>query len=485
MQSTLKNRTIFCRDNLDVLQGINNDTIDLVYLDPPFNKKKIFTAPIGSSAEGAGFSDIFREEDVKEEWLLTIQEDSEKLHNFLTGIKQIDGRASYNFCYLAYLSIRLLECHRVLKETGSLYLHCDPTMSHYLKIVLDCIFGESNFRNEIVWQRNDSRGKGSQYKSKKFGANTDSILFYTKTDLSCFYLYEDVSDEEIYQKFPKVDEKGRRYNTGTPIFRSKSMGARPNLCYEWRGFQNPYPAGWRLSKERLEEECQKGNIIIKSDGSLERRKYLADYQGVPIDNNWTDIHRVSTHSQERTGYPTQKPLALLERIIKASTNKGDVVLDPFCGCATTCVASEKLGRQWIGIDVSVRAYELVKKRLQREVANPSNLLQYKNEIHFSNQAPKRTDIGETYQLKKWVYIISNQSYEGEYKVGIANDWQKRLNSYQTSDPNRDYRIEYKVLTPRFRELEKHIHTVLDSRHEWVRANLKAIIKAIDNFETCG
>ena len=481
MQSTLNNRTIFCRDNIDVLGGIDSETIDLIYLDPPFNKKKVFTAPIGSSAEGAEFSDIFREEDVKEEWLLTIKEDSEKLHNFLTGIRQIDGRASYNFCYLAYMAIRLIECHRVLKGTGSLYLHCDPTMSHYLKVVLDCIFGEANFRNEIVWQRNDRRGKGSQHKSKKFGANTDSILFYTKSDLSFFYPYEDMSDEDIYHKFNKTDEQGRRYYTGIPIFRAKSMGERPNLCYEWKGFKNPYPSGWRLSKERLEEEYQKGNIVIRSDGSLERRKYLDEYEGSPIDNNWVDIPRVGAHSKERTGYPTQKPIALLERIIKASSNEGDIVLDPFCGCATTCIAAEKMGRQWVGIDVSVKAYDLVRERLEKEIDNPNKLSLFRNKPNFNTQAPKRTDTGEGYQLQKWVYVISNTAYEGEYKVGIASDWQKRLSSYQTSDPNRGYHIEHKVLTPHFRALERHIHKIFDNRHEWVRGELKAIIREMDNF----
>ena len=144
-QSTLKNRAIFCRDNIDILQGINSDSIDLIYLDPPFNKKKIFTAPIGSSAEGASFKDWFREEDLKDEWLQTIKEDNDKLHSFLECVKTIEGRTSYNFCYLSYLVIRLIEIHRILKDTGSIYLHCDPTMSHYIKLLMDIIFGEKKF----------------------------------------------------------------------------------------------------------------------------------------------------------------------------------------------------------------------------------------------------------------------------------------------------------------------------------------------------
>ncbi len=145
MQHNIANRTIFCKDNIDILQGIDSESIDLIYLDPPFNKKKTFTAPIGSSAEGAAFKDIFKQEDVKSEWLQTIQEDKDNIFNLLEAVKNIEGKTSYNFCYLAYMAIRLIECHRVLKETGSLYLHCDSTMSHYLKLLLDCIFGEKEF----------------------------------------------------------------------------------------------------------------------------------------------------------------------------------------------------------------------------------------------------------------------------------------------------------------------------------------------------
>ncbi|MCY4302291.1 MAG: DNA methyltransferase, partial [Aestuariivita sp.] len=148
-ECNVPNRTIFCDDNLDVLREINSGCIDLIYLDPPFNKNKRFTAPIGSSAEGAEFDDIFREEDVKDEWLVTIKEDQPELYHYLNGIQGVGN--SYNFAYLAYMAIRLLECHRLLKETGSIYFHCDPTMSHYLKTLMDCVFGEGNFRNEIVW----------------------------------------------------------------------------------------------------------------------------------------------------------------------------------------------------------------------------------------------------------------------------------------------------------------------------------------------
>ena len=260
----IENRTIYCHDNLEVMQGINSTCIDLIYLDPPFNKKKTFTAPLETSAEGASFKDIFKEEDLKSEWVKTIEEDNHRLHDLLTGVRSFGGR--YNYCYCVYMAIRLIEIHRILKDTGSVYLHCDPTMSHYLKLVMDCIFGEKNFRNEIIWQRNDKRGKGSQHSSKKYGANTDTILFYTKSNNFILRNTLELSKEEAYKKFYKMDDKGRRYYTGIPIFCSKNMGARPNLCYEWRGFKNPHPSGWRLEKKKLEEEYQKGNVVIRGGG---------------------------------------------------------------------------------------------------------------------------------------------------------------------------------------------------------------------------
>ena len=479
LQSTLKNRSIFCSDNLEILENINSNCIDLIYLDPPFNKKKIFTAPIGSEAEGAEFSDIFREEDVKDEWVQTIKEDNEKLHNFLTGVKNIDGRSSYNYCYLCYMAIRLIEMQRILKKTGSIYLHCDPTMSHYLKIVLDCILEEGNFRNEIIWQRNDGRGKGSQFQDKKFGSNTDIIFFYTKSNE--YYLNAklkiNLTDENIIKKFNKIDKKNEKYYTGIPIFCSQSMGARPNLCYTWKGFTNPHPSGWRLSKKRLQEEYEKGNVVI-NDRKLERRKYLKDYEGIPLDNNWIDIPRVV--GNEAIGYPTQKPLALLERIIKASSKEGELVLDPFCGCATTCVAAEKLGRKWIGIDVSKKAYELVQMRLKKEIS--SEIWDDKKINYFATSNLKRTDGGGKELEKKYVYIILKESELPYYKVGIAKDWKARLNSYQTSDKDRDYKMIYKFHTTKFREIEKYIHNKFSNLHEWVQADPNDIIKEIENYE---
>jgi len=196
-----------------------------------------------------------------------------------------------------------------------------------------------------------------------------------------------------------------------------------------------------------------------------------------------DVWRMPTinnMAKERTGYRTQKPLALLERIIKASSNEGDVVFDPFCGCATTCVAAERLERQWIGIDISIKAYDLVKERLSKEVTD--FIFTRDETIHLKTDPPKRTDLDEDYREKKFVYIISHPAYPGEYKVGIAKNWQSRLNSYQTSDPDRQYKCEFKLETPYFSETEKHVHAQFPNKHEWVQGDLTEIKQAIQQYK---
>ncbi len=352
MKSNLQNRSIYCRDNIDVLQGINSKCVDLIYLDPPFNKKKVFTAPIGSHAEGASFKDYFREADLKKEWLKTIKEDRDELYSFLMGIRDYGNK--YNFCYLVYMAIRLIECHRILKDTGSLYLHCDPTMSHYLKILLDCVFGEKNFRNEIVWHY-----KKWSNVSKHFQKNHDVVLFYSKNNT---YFYRIQFQKYADEKW--IEETLRVRNKDNKLVRSKD---------------------------------EHGNY-------MKRKK---QNKGVPQHDVFNDISWGATN-KERTGYPTQKPLALLERIIQASSKKGDLVLDPFCGCATTCIAAEKLGRKWVGIDISIKAHELVQTRLEKEVANPEDLFDYKKALRFSTTPPKRTDLRQTDIEQKYVYVISNK-----------------------------------------------------------------------------
>ena len=266
------------------------------------------------------------------------------------------------FAYLAMMTVRLIEMHRVLKPTGSIYLHCDPTASHYLKIILDAVFGADRFVNEVVWRRY-SRPKGSQFTPRKFGAATDSILFYSKTDNYFFDLNNvrtPLSQRELKQMYPHEDEKGC-YMSG-PMLRSASMGPRPNLVFEYGGFTPP-PAGWRMTKEKVAALDAQGDIYWTSNGQPRRKVRPTQDHGGIVDSLWNDIEAIGSQAQERLGYPTQKPIALLERIIKASSRKGDVVLDPFCGCGTTIEAAERLKREWIGIDITHYAVTLIETRL--------------------------------------------------------------------------------------------------------------------------
>ncbi|MDD9810646.1 MAG: DNA methyltransferase [Gammaproteobacteria bacterium] len=409
MKPNLQSRTIFLGDNLDFLRGINSACIDLVYADPPFNKKKQFTAPIGSAAEGASFLDLFGEEDVKDEWVAELRHENYELHAFLSGIKAVGN--AYNYCYLVYMAIRFIECRRILKLTGSFYLHCDHTMAHYLKITLDCIFGEKNFRNEIIW------GYAKPRPAKKmFVRNHDTVLFYARS----------------------ADTK----------FNPQRMPTIKGAFEKRKPFKRPDGTVWEAKQE-----------------------------GVLAGSWWHDIPSFSTRmsAKERTGWPTQKPLKLMQRIIAASSNKGDWVLDPFCGCVTTCIAAELLERHWVGIDVAAESWAQIERRLNTEI--PPDLL--RGPAHKSTTPPKRGK-SDT-RPKKSVYVISNPAYPGIYKVGVAGNVKARLNSYQTADPRRGYRLEYHRQTAHYRDLEAHIHAKFNGDHEWVPGALADIIEAIKAY----
>ena len=380
MNANVNPKTIFTGDNLPIMRGMNSESVDLIYLDPPFNSKANYAAPIGSEAAGAEFKDTWTLNDVDATWLDLIEAKHPQLNRVIHAAMTNSDKS-----YLIYMAVRLLEMKRILKDTGSVYLHCDPTMSHLLKLVMDAVFGKRNFRSEITWKRATSTQKGSQHRSLRWGNNVDILLFYASSLSTSLSPERELTEQEIREKFDRVDENGRRYyDDSAHIWSSPNMGARPNLCYEWRGFVNPHPSGWRLSKERLEEEYQKGNIVIRPDGKLERRKYLEDYKGASYGNLWDDILPAS--GNERTGYPTQKPVALLDRIIKASSNEGDVILDPFCGCATTLVAADRLQRDWIGIDISAKAAELVVERIRDDQGMFEDII-------ARDDIPNRTDLG--------------------------------------------------------------------------------------------
>jgi DNA modification methylase len=368
--------TLYTCDNLFVLNGMNSETVDLIYLDPPFNSKRLYSAPVGSKAAGSSFKDMWTWQDVNEEYLFKLVENYPSLVKFIQSIEEIHSKAM--MAYVLYMAQRIIEMHRVLKETGSIYLHCDPTASHYLKILLDEVFGRDNFRNEVVWKRKTSVGS-----IQRMGKSHDIILTYAKNAKVAFYqpVYKKYDEKYINQQYRYKDEKGR-YRIHDLVANPALGGLSPR--YEYKGFAPE--TRWLISKDKL-EELDKNDMLVWSKNGVPRRKmYLDLNKGNPMDDTWDDITIVS--GEEDTGYPTQKPLALLERIIKASCPSYGVVLDPFCGCATTCVAAETLQRNWIGIDIEKNAVSILIERLS-DAAGKGGL--FDNFIHLTTP-PQRTDI---------------------------------------------------------------------------------------------
>ncbi|MGQ0557987.1 MAG: site-specific DNA-methyltransferase [Sphingosinicella sp.] len=364
---------LFYGDNLDVLrEHVADESVDLIYLDPPFNSNAnynvLFRSPTGDSADAQieAFEDTWHWNDKAEEAFDQVaRSGNTRAFDLLNAMRSFLGENDM-MAYLAMMAIRLIELHRVLKPTGSLYLHCDPTASHYLKLLLDGVFGPENFRNEIVWKRKAGRGETTN-QAIRFGVSHDIILFAAKSRHAVFgRQYRPSNPDYIASKFTHVDENGRRYR----LDNLTSPSPRPNLRYEYKGYAPPNN-GWAVSRERMEAMEAEGRVYFPTDKSkrLQRKRYLDELEGETVDTLWDDIPPINSQAAERLGYPTQKPLALLERIIAASSNEGDVVLDPFCGCGTAVHAAQKLGRQWIGIDVTHLAISLIEKRLRDAFPN--------------------------------------------------------------------------------------------------------------------
>ena len=363
---------LFYGDCFGIMQDhFRLSSVDLIYLDPPFNSNRQYNAiyrdetgnPLPDQMDA--FCDMWTLDDERERAIKTmpiqmqasgVEAGAAELWKlWLHALRHTQPRL---LAYLSYMAERLLVMYRILKPTGSLYFHCDPTVSHYVKPLLDAIFGHANFQNEIIWRRYD-RPKGSQYKARRYGRSSDTILFYSKSGSHIFNADEirrPLSEAEIEKRFSSIDDKGR-FMSGR-LLRSPSMGDRPNLVFEFEGY-TPGTFGWRMERGKLQNLYDKGDFYFTSKGVPRRKFRPGDDPGQGIDNVWVDIGSLGSQDQERLGYATQKPMALLERIIKASSNKGDVVLDPFCGCATTLEAAHKLGRQWAGIDKAYHAINRV------------------------------------------------------------------------------------------------------------------------------
>ena len=356
---------LYYGDNLDVLRRhIEDESVDLVYLDPPFNSNAsynvLFAERDGTQAASQikAFEDTWRWDAgaarACQEVIETGGKVSEAMQAFRTFLGDSDMMA-----YLAMMAPRLVELRRILKPTGSIYLHCDPTASHYLKMLLDAIFGAQQFRNEIIWKRTSSHANVSQ----RYGIVQDRLLFYTKTDEWTWnQLYMPYEQEYLDTFFDQADMEGRRY--ARRDLTSGMAHASSGQLYTWKGITPPASRCWAMTKDRMDALDLAGRIHWpKKIGGMPRLKlYPENLPGVPLADIWTDIKIMHNLSAERLGYPTQKPRALLERIIKAGSNEGDTVLDPFCGCGTTIAAAQKLNRQWIGIDITSLAISLIRYR---------------------------------------------------------------------------------------------------------------------------
>ena len=455
-----KNRTLWTGDNLDVMRGMNSESVDLIYLDPPFNSNKKYAAPIGSKAAGAAFKDTWKLSDLDEAWHGEVAEQEPAVYAIIDAAGASHGKRMKS--YLIMMAVRLLEIRRLLKPSGSVYLHCDPTASHYLKMLLDAALGQKNFRSEIVWRRSNAHSKTTT----QFGPIHDILLYYSRSENMTFHPgTRPYTTAYIEGRFKKRDEGGRfqlNYLTGSETRDGES--GEP-----WRGF-DPTAVGrhWAIpsalrpflpsdgngmsSHEQLEHLYQQGLIVFpkKEGGQPMYKQYIGS--GVPYQDVWayqpntrgvlyqSDEHidqdvKWLENEPEKTDYPTQKPLGLLDRIIQTSSDKGDVVLDPFCGCATACVSAERLGRQWVGIDLSPMAATLVKSRIKDEMGG----LFY--DINHRTDIPSRTDLGKLPSYKTHKHTLFGKQ-EGLCK------------GCRISFPFQNFTIDHKV--PRIKGGTDHI-----------------------------
>jgi site-specific DNA-methyltransferase (adenine-specific) len=354
--------TLYYGDNLDVLRRhIKDETVDLVYLDPPFNSNAnynvLFAEKDGSKAASQiqAFTDTWTWDQEDEAVYADLVTAGGRLADALQAFRQLIGPCDL-LSYLVMMAPRLVELRRVMKPTATIYLHCDSAASHYLKILMDAVFGPDHFGNEIIWQRTNAKGLAFT----RFARNHDVILRFTAGARATWNLPYTKHDPDYVAKFYRFTEPdtGRRYRLADLTNPNKN---RPNLTYEFLGVTRV----WRWTKERMQKAYEQGIVIQSKPGGVPvLKRYLDEQEGNPVGDVWTDILPVQAQAAERLGYPTQKPEALLERILSASSNPNDTVLDPFCGCGTTIVAAQKQGRRWIGIDITHLAITLIKHRLK-------------------------------------------------------------------------------------------------------------------------
>ncbi|NUN96200.1 MAG: site-specific DNA-methyltransferase [Candidatus Omnitrophica bacterium] len=374
MERGSSKNSLYHGDNLDILmRHVEDDSVDLVYLDPPFKSNQDFSLssePVADTEGPAGrvaFGDTWRWDESAELDLQRAMESGARIARILRSLRDLVGETGM-LAYLSMMAPRIGELHRVLKPTGSLYLHCDPSASHYLKLLVDSVFGAKNFRTEIIWKRGSAHNDTKQGRCQH-GRIHDVILFHGKSDRWTWNPQHTPYDREYVESFYRHVEPGtgRRYRLGD--LTGPGGANNGNREYEVLGVTRY----WRYTREKMEQLIVEGRVVQSRPGAVPAyKRYLDEMPGVPLQDVWTDIRPVGARAAERVGYPTQKPEALLERIIRSSSNTGDLVLDPFCGCGTTLVVARRLNRRWIGVDSSRAAIAATLARLRGDLGETAD-----------------------------------------------------------------------------------------------------------------
>ena len=406
MTTTDWKNQLYFGDNLDILRNhVADATVDLIYLDPPFNSNAnynvLFQEKGGqqSAAQITAFGDTWKwGHESASAYRDVVASGPAKLSKMLQAMWNFFGNSDM-MAYLTMMAQRMAEFHRVLKDTGSIYLHCDPTASHYLKLLMDSVFGPENFRNEITWKRYGAHNDVGQG-STRFGRVHDILLFYGKSaTVTWQQQFVPLEENYIQTTYRYVEEDtGKRFTT-TPLT-GPGGAEKGNPVYEWNG----HTRAWRYNKVRMQQLEDEGRIYYSRTGYPRQKLYLDESRGVPIQDMWYDIGSLSGSHKERLGYPTQKPEALLERIISASSNEGDVVLDPFCGCGTAIAAAERLNRRWIGIDITHIAITLIRHRLRdifKDELKPYAVLGQPQDVASALALATDSENSGRYQFEWW------------------------------------------------------------------------------------
>lgn len=447
--------TLYYGDNLDILRRyVDDESVDLIYLDPPFNSNAdynvLFAEKDGTQAHAQikAFEDTWTWDlEAAQEYAEVLRSGHDRVAKALKGLHDFLGGTDM-LAYLSMMALRLIELRRVLKPTGSIYLHCDPTAAHYLKMLMDALFGPENFGSEIIWKRSSAHSDAKQGR-RNFGHIHDTILYYQKTRAAKWNTqYIPYDAEYIESEYRLIDpDTGRRFRRGDLTARKpggdtfyewrvkRTAGARerwiadldneyksPKAGWEYRGVR-PYDGRfWAYSIENMRQYAREGRIRHTFDGMPEYKRYLDEMPGVPLQDVWTDVTPIIAGTAERLGYPTQKPEQLLERIISVSSDEGDIVLDPFCGCGTSIVASQKLKRRWIGIDITHLAINLIKVRLADSFGEvPYNVIGEPKDIDGARALAAQ----DKYQFQYWALGLVN-ARPAEQKKGADKGIDGRL-----------------------------------------------------------